>query len=106
MKGCLVKSIAMTFRACASGIKLPTPFVCFITGFLVLLHLDVFHQTFVRWRATQTCIVLDVQSCVRTVQYIVQRLAWQILYRSLERTAIQLADGLYLPEHHGISITA
>ena len=101
-----VQRLAVEARPTALGAhgtreKLACPLLCRAGGGLVLLHLDILHQT-VKGKeviAGGQRLGAQVQALVGTVEDVVQGLLGQLLERCVKGAAIFFTDSLDLPEN-------
>ena len=101
-----VQTLAVTFRACSHFDELSRPFLCGSRSLALLLHQDIFGNTFVRQEIigrTQR-FVLDLETFVRPIHDLIDRLCRDIFDRRLDRHAVLFAKSLDLPEDKGVLV--
>ena len=105
MQSFLIQTASSTFRTSHRLGELFRPFLCRSRSFVLLHHLDVFHQSLVGHIIIRRGVhQLRLDAIHAAVQYFVQRFLRQILDRCLHISVVFFQQSIYLPEYHAVFI--
>ena len=106
MQRFLVQPLPVTLRAGSHPYKLSRPFLCGSRSLALLLHQDIFGNTFIRQEIIGSAqrIVFNLQTFVSPVHDLIDRFFRDIFDRGLQRYAIFLANSFDLPKYQGVFI--
>ena len=109
VQGFAVEAGPLTFGTHICLGKLVGPLLGGGRGFLLLHHLDVFHDTFVGGEIIGGGMdeaALDFDALVRAVKHVLNGFFGEVLQRSLQGQFVFLQQGFQLPENHHVLVLA
>ena len=107
MKRFLIQTRPAAFRTYSRFGKLVGPFLRGSRSILVLHHLDILHDSFVKDKIVGSGMdkrTFDFQTLITAIQYFIDDILRQLAHRSLQRSLITFQQSLDLPENHRILV--
>ena len=107
MKRFLIQTRPAAFRTYSRLGKLVGPFLRGSRSILVLHHLDILHDSFVKDKIVGSGMdkrTFDFQTLITAIQYFIDDILRQLAHRSLQRSLITFQQSLDLPENHRILV--